>query len=502
MIATQNQTQVETTTEIEVTTITAQPGTVTIALQGPDAISSSLSSAFSVESQQLEINSQLAPNNPFRSAHPPPTSATRFTRTIVVPVVEATKTSAASGQTSATDVYFIGESNGTTTWLSNFTPHESMTIGTTTVTLSPVASVTANRTNSSRLTGHATYTNSSRLTGYATYTNSSRLTGYATYTNSSRLTGYATYTNTVTVAVSQPSSLSSASGSNFTGVGYQGWNTSTLTPATGLTSGRPYYGGATNVPSSLQTVTIRRSYTIATTTQTSAASGPLPTNPYGSSVNITFSTAGYDHQKRSGEDGRRRAICEWVTATMHGTPVSWPNNWDGSKTVDCASVTQNTTQPQPTPGVYCKIKSVVVQTKSLLATTPYTVTVTVGSTAPSTELPTSNSASLRPTNTPVSSTSTGAAPAATTSCGVSGDFTLDVYFSTSMFGVVLTSAVRHITSVLRTQQRHRTFPSYLQSLPPSLLFFWLGIRATPYDPCDASKWKSPGSLRANSLGDQ
>lgn len=319
MIASQNQTQIETTTETQVTTITVQPGTVTVALQGPEAISSSLSSAFSVESQQLEINSQLAPNNPFRSLHPPPTSATRFTRTLIIPVVEATKTSAASGQTPATDVYFIGESNGTTTWLTNFTPHESMTIGTTTVTLSPVPSESANRNDRSRLTGVATRT----------------------------------------MTVTRPSSVSSANGSGFSGIGYQGWNTSTLAPATAPTENCSTCEGASKISSTFRVITTRRSSALATATvhlSASPTSQALPTNAYGSTVNITFPTADYGLSKRSGADDRRRAVCEWVTATMRGTPASWPNNWDGSKTVNCATVAASTQQPRHTPRTCCRLR--------------------------------------------------------------------------------------------------------------------------------------------------
>lgn len=323
VISAKNLTEIETTTKTQFTTVTAQPGTVTVALQAPGAISSSLSSAFSIESQQLEINSQLAPNNPFTSGRPPTaTSATRFTRTIVVPIVEATKTPAASGQTSATDVYFIGESNGTTTWLTNFTPQESLTIGTTTVTLSPVASASANRTSRSRPAGPPTRT------------------------------------NTVTMTISRPDSLPPANGGRAGAVGDQGWNSSTLILDIATTSGYFTTGGGPEVPSSLRVVTVRRSSTVsATAIQPSASptSRDLPTGAYGTTVNITFPTADYDYQKRSGRDGRRRAICEWVTATMRGTPVSWPNNWDGSKTVDCATVAMNTPQSQPSPCMYWEL---------------------------------------------------------------------------------------------------------------------------------------------------
>jgi hypothetical protein len=401
VISTQNQTRIETTTEIQVVTVTSQPGTVTVALEGPGAIYSSISSAISVESQQLEINSQIAPNNPLTSGHPPTaTSATRFTRTIVVPVIEATKTSAASGQATATDVYFIGQSNGTTTWLSNFVPHESMTIGTTTVTLSPVPSASASRTNRTRFTEHTTRT------------------------------------NTMTMTVDQPNPSLPANGGSFAGPGYQGWNSSICASAFASASGCTNNGGDTNRPSSFQVVTIRRSSVVTTTLYRSSSpiSQALPTDAYGSTVNITFPTAVYDHQKRSGDDPRRRAVCEWVTATMRGTPVSWPNNWDGSKTVNCATMMPYTAQSQPTLGKCGKLDCWLSRLITSPASNPVTVTITTG--APSTSKQNPLSSYVLPTHTvlDVSSTSMSTAPATSTSCGVSGAFTLDVRILGIMFG--------------------------------------------------------------------
>lgn len=290
-------------TETQLVTVTARPGTVTVALQGPAAISSSLSSAFSVESQQLEIDSQLAPNNPLTSGHTlTTTSATRFTRTIVVPVVEATETSSPTGPPPSIDVYFISESNGTTTWLTNFTPEQSMTIGTTTITLSPIPSTSLTSGNSSMPITRATHTNSS------------------------------------TTTINRPGSLLVSLSGGLSGAQYQGWNASTADQATVVTS-----SGCTNATSSVRTVTIRRSSTITTETKhasTSPTSHALPTDGSGSIVNITFPTATYGDQKR-GAVARdlRREVCEWVTATMRGEAVSWRNNWDGSKTVDCLATT-------------------------------------------------------------------------------------------------------------------------------------------------------------------
>ena len=317
VISTQNKIKIETKTETQVLTVTVQPDTVTVALQGPEAISSSLNSAFSVESQQLEINSQIAPNNPYRSLHPPPSSATRFTRTIVIPIVEATKTSAASGQPPATDVYFIGESNGEPTWLSNFTPHESMIIGTTTVTLSPVPSKPAKSTH--------------------------------------RLKPVSMSPQTNTTMTGNEANSSSTNGAGFTGMGYEGWNTSARSAATVPSGYCPTCETGSNAPSSFRVITTRRTSSITTITVHRTASIPsqaLPTNAYGSTVNITFPTTDYGLDKRSGGDYPKRAVCEWITATLQGTLASWPNNWDGSKTVNCAEFTASAQQPQSTPRMY------------------------------------------------------------------------------------------------------------------------------------------------------
>ena len=388
VISTHNQSQVETITQIETTTITEQPGTVTVALQDPDAISSSLSSALSVESQQLEINSQLAPINPHTSTRPPPPpSATRFTRTIVVPVVEATKA------TSATDVYFIGESNGTTTWLTNFIPHESMTIGTTTVTLSPVPSVSAGPANASRSTERSIHT------------------------------------SIVTITTSRPGSLSLANGGAL-GNGEQGWNSTALAPATAMRSGCSTDGTGLNASSPFTTVTVRRSSVILTTTaqpSTSPIIPDLPADAYGSTVNITFPTADYSHRKRAVEDNRRKAVCEWVTATMRGTPVSWRNNWDGSRTVNCATVgpSGSIVQSQSTLRKCCD-SELSVKLTPIPAPTLATITVTVPETSSMEEAPVSSPANPMEMIIPASAT-TKSPPAATASCGVSGDFTLDVF---------------------------------------------------------------------------
>jgi hypothetical protein len=61
-----------------------------------------------------------------------------------------------------------------------------------------------------------------------------------------------------------------------------------------------------------------------------------------------------------------------------------------------------------------------------LAPTLVTITVTMASTSSIGEVAESSSVVGKNTIVPISSVATSAAPAATTSCGVSGDFTLDV----------------------------------------------------------------------------
>lgn len=139
VVSLQNQTQIGTTTETQVSTVTVQPSLLTVALEGPAAISSSLGYVISVESAQIEINSQLAPINPLTSTRPSVAPSPKtFTRDIVVPAAEASKTTGSDGKPLPTDVYFIAESNSTTKWLTNYVPPSALTIGTTTITISPV----------------------------------------------------------------------------------------------------------------------------------------------------------------------------------------------------------------------------------------------------------------------------------------------------------------------------------------------------------------------------
>jgi hypothetical protein len=276
-----------------------------VALQEPAAISSSLSSAFSVKSKQLEIDSQLAPNNPLTSDRPiTSTSATQFTRTIVVPVIEATGTFISTGPPASTDVYFIGMQNGSTTWMPDLTPDESVTIGTTTVTLSPLHSDSE------------------------------------AFRSSSTLTIGAVDTNALALSTGHLGASTTAPNDGLDGGAYPGWNASTFEQV-GPTSGSSCATdlGGTNTTTPTQAVTTHQSSVPSTETipfTKSPVSHTLPTDASGLTVNITFPTASHGPQKRGSlNEDRRLAVCEWVTATMRGIPASWRNNWDGSKTVEC-----------------------------------------------------------------------------------------------------------------------------------------------------------------------
>jgi len=201
--------------------------------------------------------------------------------------------------------------------LSNFTPHESMIIGTTTVTLSPVPSKPAKSTH--------------------------------------RLKPVSMSPQTNTTMTGNEANSSSTNGAGFTGMGYEGWNTSARSAATVPSDYCPTCETGSNAPSSFRVITTRRTSSITTITVHRTASIPsqaLPTNAYGSTVNITFPTTDYGLDKRSGGDYPKRAVCEWITATLQGTLASWPNNWDGSKTVNCAEFTASAQQPQSTPRMY------------------------------------------------------------------------------------------------------------------------------------------------------
>lgn len=86
-----------------------------------------------------------------------------------------------------------------------------------------------------------------------------------------------------------------------------------------------------------------------------------------------------------------------------------------------------------------------------LAPTMVTVTVTTGEMPSSNEKPSSSSTPATQTDVAVSSTSTSAAPAATTSCGVSGDFTLDVGLRSTLFAPAdCSSSTLYLSSLRQT----------------------------------------------------
>ena len=306
-------------------TITVQPSLVTVALEGPGAISTSLDNVRSIESQQIEDHSQNAPINPLTSNSPsrPPTPKT-FTHTIEVPAVEATKTLAADGKPLPTDIYYVGESNHTTKVLSNYVPNKTLTVGTTTLTISPIDRATVSR---------------------RPYI--SRVTVTGTQTNMR--------TETKTVDHLDHFGSGTGTGGTFTGMGSGGWNASVFYNPAAASGGSSCSSGNVGTNGvTPYTVIVRVSSTVSTVTvlPSSPTSAVLPTGAYGSTANIEFPTpSGYGLGKRAVHDHRRREICEWVTATMRGREASWQNNWDGKKTVNCATYTTeypSTPTPQTT----------------------------------------------------------------------------------------------------------------------------------------------------------
>lgn len=74
----------------------------------------------------------------------------------------------------------------------------------------------------------------------------------------------------------------------------------------------------------------------------------MPTGASGT-ANIEFPPQGpasYGINKRYLDEVHRRGLCDWVTATMRGTPAVWRNNWNGMKAINCDTYLPT---PGPTP---------------------------------------------------------------------------------------------------------------------------------------------------------
>lgn len=250
------------------------------------SVSESLSSAAAVDSAQFSNESEFNPVSETFS------SVSKFTHTIVVPVVEATKaTNSSSG------VYYVSIGQNTTNW--SYTPTQSTVVGTTTVTVSPVPtrpSMSINSTITINSTTHMTSTMTTLGTGLSLTAGGASIGGSPYYpwkngTNSSTLFGGASgsgkpsksYGATVTVH-------------NTTLTVYS-------TVATTTVSG-PVYPSSISIANATQT-------TNSTTTGTDSALGY-------SGTNATWENS-YG----------KRQVCTLVYATVSGNLASWCNNWDG-----------------------------------------------------------------------------------------------------------------------------------------------------------------------------
>jgi hypothetical protein len=269
-------------------TVIISPATVTVALENPAQISASISSDLSIESVYLSEQSELAP-----VSAPTVTTTNELTITEVVPVVEATLT---SSPTNNTGPYFVSVGPSTTDWsLTDYTPVSSMTIGITTVTLSPVPPTTV-----------ASPTTTVHSILYMT------------------LTTHKTDTSTIR----HPFPLST--GGIFTGPKSYGWNCTSSTMASGAS------GSASKMPIPLATrTTVTNLTTIIVTANITAyptMSTSRPTFSEETAHGYGFDS-GYGSLSGYGTGIGKRQTCTLVYATLNGNVVSWCNNWDGSTVV-------------------------------------------------------------------------------------------------------------------------------------------------------------------------
>jgi hypothetical protein len=270
---------------------TLQPSTVTVALENPVQISAALSSALSIESMYLSDQSELRP-----ISEPIVTSTNELTITEVVPVIAATLT---SSPTNNTGPYYVSVGPSTTDWsLTDYTPVSSVTIGATTITLSPVPPTTAA---SPTTTVHSTF-----------------------YTT---LTTHKTDTSTI----HHPFTLST--GGIFPVTNSYGWNSTNTssavaTGASGSVNILPIPLVTYTTVTNLTTVTLTVNVTAYPTISSTSAIGSSEETEYGYGF-------GLGHASPSGYDTGigKRQTCTLVYATLNGDVVSWCNNWDGSTAV-------------------------------------------------------------------------------------------------------------------------------------------------------------------------
>jgi hypothetical protein len=264
------------------------PATVTVALENPAQIAASISSDLSIESVYLSEQSELAP-----VSAPTVTTTNKLTITEVVPVVEATLT---SSPTNNTGPYFVSVGPSTTDWsLTDYTAVSGVTIGITTVTLSPLPPTTA-----------ASPTTTVHSTLFMT------------------LTTHKTDTSTI----HHPFPLST--GGIFTGPKSYGWNsTSTMAEgASGSVSKLPIPLVTHTTITNLTTVIVTANITAYPTMIATSTSTFLEETAHGYGFD-----SGYDSPGGYGTGLGKRQTCTLVYATLNGNVVSWCNNWDGSTVV-------------------------------------------------------------------------------------------------------------------------------------------------------------------------
>ena len=288
------------------TTVYSPPETITVAVENVTSVSESLSSAAAVDTAQFSNESEL---NPVSETFP---SVSKFTHTIIVPLVEATKaTNSSSG------VYYVSVGQNTTNW--SYTPTQSTVVGTTTVTVSPVPttpSMSINSTITINSTTHITSTTTRSgtapsLTAGGASTGASPYYPWSNGTNSSTLFGGAS------------------------------------------SSGKPSKSYGTTVTVHNTTVTVYS--TVATTT----VSGPVypstisianATQTTNSTITGTDSALGYSGTNATWENTYgKRQVCTLVYATVSGNLASWCNNWDGHTVFHHSTYSSTCEQDVPSP---------------------------------------------------------------------------------------------------------------------------------------------------------
>jgi hypothetical protein len=285
-------------------TVTLAPATVTVALENTAQIAASISSDLSIESVYWSEQSELAP-----VSEPTVTTTHKLTITEVVPVVKATLK---SSPTNNTGPYFVSVGPSTTDWsLTDYTPISSVTLGITTVTLSPVPPTT-----------DASPTTTVHSTLYMTLTTR----------------------KTDTSTIHRPFLLST--GGIFTGPKSYGWNSTSsmiVAGASGSVSRLPIpmvsHTTVTNLTTIFTTANITAYPTMSATSTTTLSYLEETGYGYGFGSGSASPSSGYD------TGIIKRQTCTLVYATLNGDLVSWCNNWDGSTVVAQTSFTTTCKNP-------------------------------------------------------------------------------------------------------------------------------------------------------------